>query len=38
MNDIMIEAQWIHRVENRIADVLSKTVDLDDWQLKPTVI
>ena len=35
MNNIMIEAQWIHRVENRIADVLSKTVDLDDWQLNP---
>ena len=35
MNDIMIEAQWIPRVENRIADVLSKTIDLDDWQLNP---
>ena len=35
INDIMIETQWIPRAENRIADVLSKTIDLDDWKLNP---
>ena len=29
----MLETQWIPRDENRIADCLSKTVDLDDWKL-----
>ena len=31
----MMETQWIPRAENKIADVLSKTIDLDDWQLSP---
>ncbi len=31
----MIETQWIPRAENQIADVLSKTIDLDDWKLNP---
>ncbi|CAB4019105.1 Integrase recombinase xerD-like [Paramuricea clavata] len=35
INDIMIETQWIPRAENRTADVLSKTIDLDDWKLHP---
>ena len=35
VNDIMIEAQWLPRSDNQLADNLSKTVDLDDWQLHP---
>lgn len=35
INDIMIETQWIPRADNRIADVLIKTIKLDDWQLSP---
>ena len=34
-NDIQLDTQWIPRASNQIADVLSKTVDLDDWQLQP---
>ena len=35
VNNIMIETQWIPRAENQIADVLSKTIGLDDWKLNP---
>jgi ribonuclease HI len=37
VNDIEIETQWIPRTDNKIADTLSKTVDLDDWKLHPDV-
>ena len=35
VNDIMLEIQWIPRSMNQLADDLSKTLDLDDWQLNP---
>ena len=37
IHDITIESQWIPRSVNHVADALSKTVDLDDWQLDPRI-
>ena len=33
VNDIQIDAEWIHRDANVRADVLSRFVDKDDWSL-----
>ena len=35
VHDIMLETQWIPRAENVSADVLSKTIDFDNWKLSP---
>ena len=35
MCDIALEAQWLPRSENHLADCLSKAVDFDDWKLNP---
>ena len=37
IHDISIEPPWIIRSVNHFTDALSKTVDLDDWQLNPQV-
>lgn len=32
-NNIIIEPEWIPRVENEVADYLSRIIDYDDWSL-----
>ena len=33
MNNIVLEAQWVPRDKNQVADELSRTVDVDDWSV-----
>ena len=32
-NNIELQVQWISRDENEVADAISKTIDVDDWQI-----
>ena len=37
VNSIVLEAQWIPRLLNERADLLSRFVDKDDWSVNPSV-
>ena len=34
---IKLEMEWIPRSKNEVADYISRIVDLDDWQVNPTI-
>jgi hypothetical protein len=36
-NSISVEPEWIPRLENELADYISRIVDHDDWMLNPEV-
>ena len=34
---IKLKSEWIPRVENQLADYLSRLVDYDDWMFNPAI-
>ena len=36
-NHVLLEVDWIPRTCNEQADFVSRLIDLDDWEIKPSI-